>query len=144
MGDITEEIQEAFALFDPEETGSVPIKDLPTAMRAMGINPTEADMLDIITDVDPENTGLISYQDFQVLMFKKLYSTEAEEDLKDSLRAVDKEGKGFVAPSDLRSVLINLGEKLTDEEIEEMIREVGTNNEGNIDYNHFLSLMMPK
>ena len=34
----------------------------------------------------------------------------------------DKDGNGFISAAELRHVMTNLGEKLTDEEVDEMIR----------------------
>lgn len=35
----------------------------------------------------------------------------------------DKDGNGFISAAELRHIMTNLGEKLTDEEVDEMIRE---------------------
>ena len=47
-----------------------------------------------------------------------------EEELMETFRLFDKEGTGFVSASELRHIMTNLGEKLTDEEIDEMVGEV--------------------
>ena len=50
--------------------------------------------------------------------------TDSEEELKEAFKVFDKDGNGFISASELRHVMTNLGEKLTDEEVDEMIREV--------------------
>lgn len=47
----------------------------------------------------------------------------------------DKDGNGFISSEELRHVMTNLGEKLTDQEVAEMIREADTNGDGMVDYN---------
>ena len=42
----------------------------------------------------------------------------------------------------LRHVMINLGEKLTDEEVEQMIREADLDGDGQVDYDEFVRMMM--
>ena len=49
--------------------------------------------------------------------------TDSEEELKEAFKVFDKDGNGFISASELRHVMTNLGEKLTDEEVDEMIRE---------------------
>jgi Ca2+-binding EF-hand superfamily protein len=44
----------------------------------------------------------------------------------------------------LRHVMINLGEKLTDEEVYEMIREADLDGNGQVDYDEFVKMMMAK
>jgi calmodulin len=44
----------------------------------------------------------------------------------------------------LRHVMTNLGEKLTDEEVEEMIREADLDGNGEVDYDEFVKMMMAK
>ena len=44
----------------------------------------------------------------------------------------------------LRHVMTNLGEKLTDEEVDEMIREADVNDDGQVDYDEFVKMMMAK
>ena len=44
----------------------------------------------------------------------------------------------------MRHVMINLGEKLTDEEVDEMIREPGVDGDGQINYEEFVKMMMAK
>lgn len=42
----------------------------------------------------------------------------------------------------LRHVMTNLGEKLSQEEVEEMIREADTDGDGQVNYEEFVSMML--
>ena len=44
------------------------------------------------------------------------------------------DGDGHISSAELRHVMTNLGEKLTDEEVDEMIREADVDNDGLVDY----------
>lgn len=44
----------------------------------------------------------------------------------------------------LRHVMTNLGEKLTDEEVEEMIREADVDGDGQVNYDEFVRMMLAK
>ena len=50
------------------------------------------------------------------------------------LQVFDKNGDGVITATELRYVMTNLGEKMTDEEIDEMLREADTDGDGQIDY----------
>jgi len=59
------EFKEAFSLFDKDGDGTITTKELGTVMRSLGQNPTEAELQDMINEVDADGLGdmrsLISY-----------------------------------------------------------------------------------
>lgn len=57
-----------------------------------------------------------------------------DEDMRDAFKVFDKDGNGFISAAELRYAMTNLGEKLTDEEVNEMIREADTDGDGQINY----------
>ena len=46
----------------------------------------------------------------------------------------DRDNNGFIDEQELRDVLSNLGERLTDSEVHEMMLEADVNGDGKIDY----------
>lgn len=60
--------------------------------------------------------------------------TDSEEEIREAFRVFDKDGNGFISAAELRHVMTNLGEKLTDEEVDEMIREADIDGDGQVNY----------
>ena len=56
----------------------------------------------------------------------------------------DKDGNGYISAAELRHVMTNLGEKLTDEEVDEMIREADIDGDGQVNYEEFVAMMTSK
>lgn len=56
------EFKEAFSLFDKDGDGTITTKELGTVMRSLGQNPTEAELQDMINEVDADGkeTRLLS------------------------------------------------------------------------------------
>ena len=50
----------------------------------------------------------------------------------------DRDGNGFISAAELRHMMTNLGEKLTDEEVDEMIREADVDGDGQISHEETL------
>ena len=48
------EFKEAFSLFDKDGDGTITTKELGTVMRSLGQNPTEAELKDMINEVDAD------------------------------------------------------------------------------------------
>ncbi|KAH7974628.1 hypothetical protein HPB49_017485 [Dermacentor silvarum] len=59
-------------------------------------------------------------------------------DLPDAFRVFDRDGHGFVTTVELRHVVTTLGERMTDEEADELVREADANDEGHVDYEELI------
>ncbi|KAF1898302.1 hypothetical protein Lal_00033068 [Lupinus albus] len=137
------EFKKAFSFYDKDGDGYITTKELGTVMRSLGQNPTEAELKDIINEVDADGSGTIDFPEFLNLMAKKMKDTDSEEELKEAFRAFDKDQNGFISAAELRQITI-LGEKLTDEEVDKMIREADVDGDGQINYKEFVKVMMSK
>ena len=141
-------------------------------MRSLGQNPTEAELQDaineasnlsrevyqgnngriksddIIDKVDVDGSGAVEWDEFCVLMYKKMREKDPENEIKEAFRVFDTEGIGYIGScqnleevhdnnyvleaEELRNILLQLPETLSDEEMDEMLRagdKVGFNNE---------------
>jgi uncharacterized protein YneF (UPF0154 family) len=78
----------------------------------------------MINEVDSDGNGTIDFPEFLTMMARKMKTSDSEEEIREAFRVFDKDGNGFISAAELRHVMTNLGEKLTDDEVDEMIREV--------------------
>ena len=138
------EFKEAFSLFDKDGDGTITTKELGTVMRSLGQNPTEAELQDMINEVDADGNGTIDFTEFLGLMAKKMKDTDTEEELVEAFKVFDRDGNGFISATELRHVMTNLGEKLSEDEADEMIREADVDGDGQINYEEFVRMMMAK
>eukprot|EP00761_Pharyngomonas_kirbyi_P009516 gb/GECH01009532.1/.p1 GENE.gb/GECH01009532.1/~~gb/GECH01009532.1/.p1 ORF type:complete len:150 (+),score=54.30 gb/GECH01009532.1/:1-450(+) len=138
------EFKEAFSLFDRDGDGSITIKELGTVMRSLGQNPTEAELQEMINEVDADGNGSIDFPEFLSLMARKMKDTDSEDEIMEAFKVFDRNGNGFISAAELRHVVTTLGEKLTDEEADEMLKEADVDNDGQINYEEFVKMMMSK
>uniref|UniRef100_A0A6G5AAT3 Putative calmodulin n=1 Tax=Rhipicephalus microplus TaxID=6941 RepID=A0A6G5AAT3_RHIMP len=123
---------------------TITTKELGTVMRSLGQNPTEAELQDMINEVDADGNGTIDFPEFLTMMARKMKDTDSEEEIREAFRVFDKDGNGFISAAELRHVMTNLGEKLTDEEVDEMIREADIDGDGQVNYEEFVTMMTSK
>lgn len=56
----------------PPAAGTITTKELGTVMRSLGQNPTEAELQDMVNEVDADGNGTIDFPEFLNLMAKKM------------------------------------------------------------------------
>ena len=63
--EIEDKLWESFMSFDKEGSGYIECVDVKFVLEMMGLKFTEAEMFKMISDLDPQNNGQISYNDFK-------------------------------------------------------------------------------
>mmetsp|Transcript_4610 Transcript_4610/g.6799 ORF Transcript_4610/g.6799 Transcript_4610/m.6799 type:complete len:161 (+) Transcript_4610:86-568(+) len=135
-----EELRQAFSLFDKDGDGEITRVELKDVLQSLGQNPTEADIDDMIHEVDQDDNGIIDFEEFVTLMNQKLKNVDREAEALEAFRVFDKNGDNLISPEELRLVMKNLGEDLTNEEVIEMIREADEDGDGYINFEEFRKL----
>ncbi|PYH48912.1 putative cytokinesis EF-hand protein Cdc4 [Aspergillus saccharolyticus JOP 1030-1] len=123
--------KEAFSLFDKRGTGKVAIESLGDLLRACGQNPTLAE----IADLEKSVGGDFDFESFlKVLNRPGGFRDPGEpEEYTRGFQVFDKDLTGFIGVGQLRYILTNLGEKMSDEEVDELLKAVDTSS-GEINY----------
>ena len=120
--DITEEqksdIKEAFGLFDSQSSGFIDCKDLKVAMRALGFEPRKEEIKKMIAEVDKESSGKLSLDSFMMLMGNKMSEKDTKEEILKAFKLFDDDDTGNITFTNLKRVAAELGENLTDEELQ--------------------------
>lgn len=77
---------------------------------------------------------LIDFPNFLELVARKVKEMDSEEELREAFKAFDRNGDDIIDAFELRQAMLNLGEKLTDAEIDEMIRAADKDGDGQVHY----------
>jgi len=80
-----------------------------------------------------DSNGSIDFEEFIKMMSQTVKATDFAHETRAAFNVFDKDGSGTISADELRQVMKSLGENLTDEEIDEMIREADKDNNGTID-----------
>ncbi|ESO09582.1 hypothetical protein HELRODRAFT_73405, partial [Helobdella robusta] len=136
-----QEIKEAFDLFDTEGTGTIDTKEIKVAMRALGFEPKKEEIKKMIADIDKEGTGRLDFNDFMTLMTSKMNEKDYKEEIMKAFRLFDDDETGKISFKNLKRVAKELGENLTDEELQEMIDEADRDGDGEINESEFFRIM---
>ncbi|PNW72406.1 hypothetical protein CHLRE_16g676645v5 [Chlamydomonas reinhardtii] len=141
-------VREAFILFEHKEGSRlVDFKDVPTAVRACGVNPTAVQMTHILDQLaalnaETDATGYVGLENFELVVCNFLIQQEASlfrddyHTLLRAFRAFDPDGRGFIDAESFKSLLTGKGEALSEDELAKMMT-VAADGEGKIWYEDY-------
>ncbi|XP_074656958.1 uncharacterized protein LOC141910137 isoform X2 [Tubulanus polymorphus] len=137
------EIRENFSLFDKNSDGTITAHEIGTVLRSLNMHPTEKDIKNMIREVDKDGNGSIEFPEFLEMMAKQKQNDMGlnEEDIVTAFRMFDKDNNGKISAQELREIMSNLGEALSQTELEAMLHEADINGDGEIDYKEFTKIM---
>ncbi|CAG2252798.1 myosin regulatory light chain 12A-like [Mytilus edulis] len=131
-----QEFKEAFNMIDQNRDGVIDKEDLTDMLASLGKNPTD-NYLDEMMNCAP---GPINFTMFLTMFGQKLQGTDPEEVIKNAFACFDEGGKGYIQEERLRELLTTMGERLTPDEVDEILKE-GPCSRGHFDYIAFSRIL---
>lgn len=130
-------------MFDKDGDGTIDSDELASVLQVLGMNPTKEELEILLDSVDADRNGVIDMGEFIDIMREHLHNGPQDPDteLREAFAVFDKDGNGFISPEELKGALLNLGEKMEDQEIVAMIGAADKDGNGMIDYEEFIAMM---
>ncbi|XP_069184378.1 uncharacterized protein [Procambarus clarkii] len=142
--DLVAEFKEAFMLFDKDEDGLITTAELGVVMRSLGQRPSETELRKLVGEVETCADGTIEFNEFLQMMSKKLKDIGNEDELKEAFKVFDKKNSGYLSSTELRHVMTSMGERMSEQEVEDMIKEASPNSDGKVNYEEFVNIIARK
>ena len=142
--DEIEEIKEAFDLFDTDGSGSIDPKELRAAMQSLGFEAKNQTIYQMITDLDKNKSGNIDFEEFLDMMTARMSDKDTREDIAKVFRLFDDDCTDTITLRNLRRVARELGETMTDEELQEMVDRADSNGDAAVTMDDFYNIMTKK
>jgi calmodulin len=131
----------AFELFDKDNDGVITCKELGVVLNTLGQELSNEDLNDLIKDVDTNDNGRIDFEEFLNLMVRKMKDTDTEEEMQEAFRVFDREGSGYITKKSMKDVMVQLGENLSFEDLEDIMRDYDGDHDGQLNYDDFKKMM---
>ena len=142
--DEVEEIKEAFDLFDTDGSGTIDPKELKAAMQSLGFEAKNQTIFQMISDLDANQSGAIDFEEFLDMMTARMSDKDTREDISKVFRLFDDDQTGQITLKNLWRVARELGETMTEEELQEMIDRADSNGDGGVSMDDFYQIMTKK
>jgi len=138
------ELKEAFSLFDKDNEGAITPEQLGKVMNSLApqLEPTAEELKELIDEVDKSREGKLIFTDFLEFMTDRIKNSDPTAEVKEAFKVFDTTGAGKISGDDLKKVMGNLGENLTDQEVSAMIKQNDSTGDGHIHFPDFEKLML--
>jgi len=133
------DIKQTFERFDVKNEGKFETKQLKFAMRALGFEPKKEEIKRITDEYDKD--GFILSQDFVSIMVKRFTEKNVNEEIMKAFQLFVSDQASKITFQDLKRVSTELGEKINDEELLEMIEEADQDGDHAVNCQEFLRIM---
>ena len=134
--------KESFDMFDRDRNGLINAVELGNILLSLGYEIEESEPGQLIQEFDGNEDNLIDFNEFLQIIEKRGKYKELEEELFEAFKIFDKEGKGAIPTSEFRHYMLTLGERMTDDDVEEMIKEADPQDSGYIDYRDYTNKIL--
>jgi calmodulin len=133
----------AFEVFDKDKDGKITTKEIGTILRNLGQNPSEKQLNEMISEIDQDGNGTIDFNEFIGLIIKKMKEPDLNDEMIDAFSIFDKDGNKFITSHEMRNVLRKI-KIISDDDIEELVKEADIDGDGQIDYEEFIRMVVDK
>ncbi|KAJ8910441.1 hypothetical protein NQ315_016986 [Exocentrus adspersus] len=141
-------LKSTFDAFDVDKKGYIEADMIGTIMDMLGTHVIAEELDRIISEIDEDGNGEVSFEEFANLAARFLVEEEDEDteaiqmELKGAFRLYDRDGNGFITIEVLREILRELDEKLTEDDLDNMVDEIDTDGSGTVDWEEFKAVMI--
>jgi len=136
-----DELRAAFDSFDADGSGSISHDEL--AKMLTQISPhqrlTKDQIILMVKTFDKNGNNQIDFQEFMDMMLS--VQRNKDDELSDVFSFFDKDNSGTITAEEIMNVMRSLGERVTLEECQLMVKSVDVDGSGNIDKDEFFKMM---
>eukprot|EP00008_Paramoeba_atlantica_P004267 CAMPEP_0201480724 /NCGR_PEP_ID=MMETSP0151_2-20130828/5151_1 /ASSEMBLY_ACC=CAM_ASM_000257 /TAXON_ID=200890 /ORGANISM="Paramoeba atlantica, Strain 621/1 / CCAP 1560/9" /LENGTH=148 /DNA_ID=CAMNT_0047862669 /DNA_START=46 /DNA_END=492 /DNA_ORIENTATION=+ len=115
------QLRDSFALYDQTGDDTIDTSSIGECLRVMGFCPTEAEVETFVAEGGGEG-GKVDFNFIKGCSGRCAHVKRTHDELVVAFKgAFDRDNMGYLTTTELRQCLINLGEKLPDEEVDDFL-----------------------
>ncbi|GFZ12077.1 calcium-dependent protein kinase 1 [Actinidia rufa] len=133
-------IRDMFTLMDTDNDGKVTYKELRAGLRKVGSQLAEPEIKLLMDVADVDGNGVLDYGEF-VAVTIHLQRMENDAHFRRAFMFFDRDGSGYIELEELREALADESGETDADVLNEIMREVDTDKDGQISFDEFVAMM---
>ncbi|KAL1283929.1 Calmodulin [Trichinella pseudospiralis] len=129
--------EEAFRGLDANGDGVVTAEDFSIKMLRLGIPHSVDELLHAVREIAGDGTEEVDFDALFPLMTCEVESDEERMELKETFKIFDRDGDGYITAEELKNVLEDLGDPVSDEEVLAILTSTDNDKDGLISFEDF-------
>lgn len=142
--DEVQEVKDAFDLFDTDSSGAVSVQELVDAMVSLGIDQKNESVFNMIKEIDTDGSGELEFAEWLEMMTARLTHKTPRSEIEKVFKLFDNDRTGEISLDNLKRVAGELGEEVSNEELQEMVMRNDVDKDGAWTLDDFYAVMTKK
>ncbi|GIY10859.1 calcium-binding protein E63-1 [Caerostris darwini] len=136
------ELKAAFSMLDKNKDGRVNETEIKCMLDKLGIVLTDTMVGKLIDQASKRGDRLLNEEEFLAWMSHQSVQDDVMADLMAAFRVFDKDRNGYITRDELRTAMETIGEPMSEEQLDLMIRATDIDNDGRINYEEFVRMLL--
>merc|ERR1712187_308784 len=139
--DEVQEVKDAFDLFDTDSSGAVSVQELVDAMQSLGLEQKNEAVFNMIKEIDTDGSGELEFTEWLEMMTARLSDKTPRSEIERVFKLFDDDRTGEISLANLKRVANELGEEVSNEELQEMVMRNDVDKDGAWSLDDFYAVM---
>ncbi|CAH8443443.1 unnamed protein product [Schistosoma turkestanicum] len=131
-----------FSILAQHHKNVITAGDILLTMRALGDALTEAELQDLIFELDIDRDGKLDFAELCAFVVERIYRKKLDHDFKELFRILDQDGDGKLLKDDVRNILRYFGLDFKDEIIDGIVKTIAGSENNFITYSDLLKFII--
>ncbi|EDR27031.1 calmodulin, putative [Entamoeba dispar SAW760] len=139
MSSLTEEQKKKFKAtfkhYDKDKDGQITFEELGQILRGMGRNTTDVEIYQM---QQIHGSDKLDEATYLALLAQKLQEPDSVEEIQKAFDTFFGPGKTTITVDEFKAMMMEFGERVSEDEADELVKDIGLNKEGCIDVKRFI------
>ena len=135
------EMKEAFDTLDSDKSGNIDPNELKNVIEEYGLDAKNSAIFQLVSELDTDGSGKIEFEEFLDMIAGKAEDHNSMVEIRKVFNVFDSDKTGHITLKNLKQIVSELGEMISDETLANLIAKGDSNSDGLVSFEDFYYIM---